>query len=121
MSDPGTLIGMATVTRTFLVDDLDGSTEDVQNVRISLDGADFEIDLSAVNAARLREKLAKYVDHGTRVTPQKARRSRRVSQPAASGRDQVQAIREWARQNGYTVSARGRISKSIQDAFDAAH
>ena len=112
---------MATVTRTFLVDDLDGSTEDVQNVRISLDGADFEIDLSAVNAARLREKLAKYVDHGTRVTPQKTRRSRRVSQPSASGRDQVQAIREWARQNGYTVSARGRISKSIQDAFDAAH
>jgi hypothetical protein len=25
---------MATVTRTFLVDDLDGSTEDVENVRI---------------------------------------------------------------------------------------
>ena len=47
MSYPGTLIGMATVTRTFLVDDLDGSTEDVQNVRISLDGADFEIDLGA--------------------------------------------------------------------------
>ena len=62
-----------------------------------------------------------YVDHGTRVTPQKTRRSRRVSQPAASGRVHVQAIREWARQNGYTVSARGRISMSIQDAFDSAH
>jgi len=35
---------MATVTRTFLVDDLDGSTEDVQNVRISLDGTNFEMD-----------------------------------------------------------------------------
>src|SRR4051794_16974429 len=57
----GTLIAMATVTRTFLVDDLDGSTEDVENVRISLDGANFEIDLSAANAARLRENLARYV------------------------------------------------------------
>ena len=35
--------------------------------------------------------------------------------------DQVQAVRDWARQNGYTVSDRGRIAKSIQDAFDAAH
>ena len=112
---------MATVTRTFLVDDLDGSTEDVQNVQISLDGTDFEIDLSATNAARLRGKLAKYVEHGTRVTPQKTRRSQRVVKPPVSGRDQVQAVRDWARQNGYTVSARGRISKSIQDAFDAAH
>ena len=115
---------MATATRTFLVDDLDGSTEDVEgveNVQISLDGTNFEIDLSATNAARLREKLAKYVDHGTRATPQKIRRSQRVVKPPASGRDQVQAVRDWARQNGYTVSARGRISNSVQDAFAAAH
>ncbi len=117
----GSLIGMATVTRTFLVDDLDGSTEDVENVRISLDGANFEIDLSAANAARLREKLAKYVAHGTRVTPQKTRRSRRVVTSPVSGRDQVQAVRDWGRQNGFEVSARGRIPRSIQDAFAAAH
>ena len=76
---------MATVTRTFFVDDLDGSTEDVQNAQISLDGADFEIDLSAANAARLRGKLAKYVEHGTRVTPQKTRRSQRVVKPPVVG------------------------------------
>ena len=112
---------MATVTRTFLVDDLDGSTEDVQNVRISLDGTNFEMDLSATNAARLRENLARYVERGTRVTPQRTRRSQRVVKPPVSGRDQVQAVRDWARQNGYKVSARGRIPKSIQDAFAAAH
>jgi hypothetical protein len=44
-----------------------------------------------------------------------------VVKPPVSGRDQVQAVRDWARQNGYTVSARGRIPKSIQDAFAAAH
>src|SRR6478736_4402806 len=94
------LIDMATVTRTFLVDDLDGSTEDVQNVRISLDGTNFEMD---------RENLARYVARGTRVTPQRTRRSQRVVKPPVSGRDQVQAVRDWARQNGYKVSARGRI------------
>ena len=112
---------MATVTRTVLVDDLDGSTEDVENIRISLDGTNFEIDLSAPNAARPREKLARYVEHGTHVTPQQTRQTRRIVQPPASGRDQVQAVRDWARQNGYEVSSRGRIPKSIQDAFAAAH
>ena len=112
---------MATVTRTFLVDDLDGSTEDVENIRISLDGASFEIDLSAANAARLREKLDKYVEHGTRVTSQRTRQTRRIVKPAVSGREQVQAVRDWARQNGYEVSSRGRIPRTIQDAFAAAH
>ena len=86
-----------------------------------LDSADFEMDLSAVNAARLREKLARYVDHGNRVRPQKTRRVGRGVKPAVSGRDQVQAVREWVRQNGYTASARVRIPRSVQDAFDTAH
>ena len=43
---------MATVTRTFLVDDLDGSTEDVQNVRISLDGTNFEMDREKLGEVR---------------------------------------------------------------------
>ena len=113
---------MATVTKTFLVDDIDGSTDDVENVQISLDGANFEIDLSAANAVRLREKLAKYVENATRVTPRRTGRAKQAAKPTVtSGRDQVQAVRDWARQNGYEVSSRGRISGSVQQAFDAAH
>ena len=41
--------------------------------------------------------------------------------PVPSNRDQVQAIREWAKSAGYEVSSRGRISKVIQEAFAAAH
>lgn len=118
----GYLATMATVTKTFLVDDIDGSTDDVENVQISLDGANFAIDLSAANAVRLREKLAKYVESATRVTPRRTGRSKRAAKPAVtSGRDQVQAVRDWARQNGYEVSSRGRIPGSVQQAFDAAH
>jgi hypothetical protein len=93
----------------------------VENVRISLDGTNFEIDLSAANAARLRGKLTRYVENGTRATPQRTRRSRRIVQPPPSVRDQLQAVRDWARQNGYTVSARARIPKNIQEAFAATH
>lgn len=119
---------MATVTRTYLVDDLDGSEEDVATVLLALDGTNYETDLSAANAGRLREKLDRFV---AAASPVKAVKSAPVrpgpkgkavkTAPVPSNRDQVQAIREWAKSAGYEVSSRGRISKAIQEAFDAAH
>jgi hypothetical protein len=112
---------MVLVTRTYQVDDLDGSEDDVSTVRFNLDGTNFEIDLSAGNAERLRKKLAKFVDAGTVVRQRKAPPATRVTAAVPTGRDQTQAIRDWARNNGYQVSARGRISKAIQEAFETAH
>ena len=115
---------MATVTRTFMVDDIDGSQEDVSTVQIALDSVSYEIDLSADNAALLREKLARFVDNGKKVTTHPRGRkqtSRRVVTSAPVGREQAQAVRDWARNNGYTVSERGRIPKNVQEAFENAH
>lgn len=112
---------MATVTSTYLVDDLDGATEDVETVRFNAEGKDYEIDLSAANAARLREKLERFVSAASPVKAKAAGKRVRGSRPAASGADQVKAIREWATSNGYEVSSRGRISQAVRDAFDAAH
>jgi hypothetical protein len=112
---------MATIARTYQVDDLDGSQEDVETVRLALDGTNYEIDLSASNAGRLREKLGRFVEA---ASPAKAAQSA-PAKPRRRGRDgihrdQIQAIREWAKSAGYEVSSRGRISRTIQDAFDAA-
>jgi hypothetical protein len=123
---------MATVTRTYLVDDLDGSQEDVENVLLALDGTNYEIDLSASNAGKLRDKLERFVAAASPAkTASKSAPTRRgpggkaatsaKAAPVPSNRDQVQAIREWAKSAGFEVSSRGRISKAIQDAFDAAH
>lgn len=112
---------MATVTRTYLVDDLDGSLDDVSSVLFSLDKTNYEIDLSPFNEARLRDKLARFVHAATPMRSQRPRTDRKAGRPAAAGRDQTQAIREWARVNGYEVSSRGRISAAIQKAFDEAH
>jgi hypothetical protein len=114
---------MALITRTYLVDDIDGSEDDVSRVTFTLDRTDYEIDLSAANADRLREKLAKFVDAATPVKAGKARRAKRGAKApsARPSRDQTQAVREWARSNGFQVSDRGRIATSIQEAFDAAH
>jgi hypothetical protein len=35
--------------------------------------------------------------------------------------EQTAAIRAWARQNGHQVSDRGRIAKTVVEAFRAAH
>ena len=114
---------MALITRVYLVDDLDGSEDDVTTVHFALDGRNFEIDLSARNDERLREKLAKFVNAATPLKSPKAAPAKRGGKAAAAPatRDQTQAIRDWARSNGYEVSARGRISKAIQDAFNSAH
>jgi len=112
---------MATLTQTYMIDDLDGSEgDDVSTVLFALDKKDYEIDLSAANAERLREKLAKFVDAATPVKTSKARLQSKAK-PPTSERGKSQEIRDWARANGYEVSDRGRIGQAVWDAFDEVH
>ena len=53
-----------------------------------------------------------------RVTPQS---SRPASQAGRSERERAAAIRAWAGRRGYDVAARGRLSKEVVDAYEAAH
>ncbi len=100
-----------------LVDDLDGS-EAAETVSFGLDGRRFEIDLSADNAAQLRDALAAFVAAARRGEGGGRRRSTgaRAAKPAGE-REDTSAIRDWARSNGHQVSDRGRISRSILDAY----
>jgi Lsr2 len=56
--------------QTLFIDDIDGG-EAEGTVRFGLDGTDYEIDLSAKNAAALRKALAKYIDSGRRTSSPK--------------------------------------------------
>lgn len=104
-----------------LVDDLDGTPieDGGGTVRFSIDGANYEIDLSAANADKLTDALEKYVSAGRRV------RSGGSATPAAAGKKsdpkRLKAIREWAAENGHEVSSRGRIPTDVIDAYDAAN
>lgn len=85
----------------------------------------YEIDLSTNNEARLRDKLAKFVDAATELKGKpvagRGRRSAGVVAGTRPDKEQLRAIREWARANGHQISSRGRISATIQEAFNAAH
>ncbi|CUU56520.1 Lsr2 protein [Parafrankia irregularis] len=113
---------MAQKTIVSLIDDLSGETAD-ETVRFGLDGAQYEIDLSEVNAKKLREALASFVSAGRRSggRPAGGRRAPHAASPRSAAADRTADIREWARDNGYTVSDRGRIASNIVEAFDKAH
>lgn len=99
-----------------LVDDLDGTPLDDgqgETIKFGLDGRDFEIDLSAENAGKLREVLAPFITVGRRQNG-----GTRTPRRRESGRD-LEAIRAWARENGYTVADRGRIPVDVEQAFNA--
>lgn len=46
---------------------------------------------------------------------------RKVRGADSSGDSESEAIRDWARQNGHKVADRGRIAKTVSDAYYAAH
>ena len=108
---------MARQTTVTLVDDLDGSEAEEQ-VEFSVDGRAYEIDLSTVNASRLRDALAPYISAARRTG---ARRAAVAPARAGSDRAQNQAIREWAIAQGMKVSERGRIPTNVLTAYHSAH
>jgi hypothetical protein len=106
---------MAQVIKVRLVDDIDGSDAD-ESVSFTIDGKSLEIDLSREHAGRLREAFAPYIAAARRGDRQPARRQQRMSTSKAQSQDTGQ-IREWAAANGFKVSARGRISAEVMEAY----
>jgi len=110
---------MAQKVNIVLVDDLDGS-EATESVSFGLDGTSYEIDLNDANAASLRDALAPYVGHARKVASASRRNGRRSSAAANDG-PSARDIRDWARENGFEVPDRGRVSAEVRSAYDAAH
>lgn len=101
------------------IDDLDGKVlDEFETVRWGLDGKQFEFDTSPKHAEQFRNSLEKYVAASRKVTGGKQTRNGATPK---SGKEQTQAIRDWARDEGYEVSDRGRIPAAIIEAFDEAH
>jgi len=108
---------MAQKVQVILVDDLDGGQAD-ETVAFSLDGTDYEIDLSNEHAQELRGAFDRYLQVARKA--QRVSRGRRSTARSQSG-PSANVIREWARANGFDVNMRGRISSEIREAYDAAN
>ncbi len=110
---------MAQRVQYILEDDVDKS-EAAETLSFGLDGVSYEIDLSADNAAKLREQLAYWIGYGRRKSGRRAP-GRRPGGAGSTRRSNLAEIRQWARETGVKVSDRGRIPASVQEAYDKAH
>ena len=108
---------MAQITEVRLLDDLDGGAA-AESVSFSLDGKSYEIDLSEKHAAALRDAFAPFVSSARRAGGTTAAARPRMSTRAGRPRAETAAIREWASANGMEVSARGRISSTVLEAYE---
>ena len=109
---------MAQKIQTLLLDDLDGSGAD-ETVRFGLDGASYEIDLSAAHAQELRGALARYSGAGRRVSHLRGAPARKAVRPASHGYDSTE-VREWAKAQGIEIKDRGRVPAEVVAKFKAA-
>ena len=98
-----------------VTDDLDGSRAD-ETIKFTIDNTSYEIDLSKTHAQELRGALEPYMKAGRKT----GKRDGRRRSAGASDKDQVRAMREWAKEHGMKVSDRGRVSAEVQEAYNAA-
>jgi hypothetical protein len=111
---------MAEIVTRRLADDLDGS-DAAGTVEFSIDGMDFEIDLSEANATELRAFLFKYMQAARPRKPngKVGQKRNRAVNPATV------AAREWWRQEGgrngvRDFQAKGRIPTDVMELAEAA-
>jgi hypothetical protein len=85
-------------------------------VKLSYRGVDYEIDLSARNAAALDEALAPYLEAARRV-----KASRRTTTKAGAAAPNPKDVRSWARSEGIAISDRGRVPGDVTRRYQEAH
>lgn len=118
---------MSKKTVEILVDDLDESPifeGEGRTVTISIDGRDFQRDLTNEHIAELYTVLSRFIGPIEDNRPSSAATPSKQVLPAQSSRplaENLNLVREWARRNGHKVNDRGRIPYSIMDAYTKAH
>jgi hypothetical protein len=107
---------MRSVTVT-LVDDLDDAKSADETVSFSLDGRDYEIDLSKAHASELRKMASRYITAARRAKTAVRQRPARRTQ---ADRERARQIRSWAVEQGLMTSERGRIPEHVTHEYEAA-
>jgi hypothetical protein len=103
------------------------NTEATETVRFSVGRDTYELELCDKHLKDFNDKLAPFVNGGRHVSGTRASQGTRKAAVAGRrpGRGRrssprsvdVVSVREWARENGYDVSSRGRIPGAILDAY----
>ncbi|MBB1033173.1 Lsr2 family protein [Dietzia sp. CQ4] len=112
---------MAQQFQVRYIDDIDGTDlgEKANVISFAFEGKEYSIDLGDENAEAFRAAVAPYIEAGHGVTGSRTKTARKATTKNSVG--DTKAIREWARNNGYDVSDRGRIPADVMEAYAAAN
>lgn len=109
-----------------LVDDIDGT--DItdgkgESIEFSVRGEEYRIDLSAQNVTKFEKALGPYLKAATKVSSPRAAARKPVGRKRGGRSPKIEQsqVRQWANENGFEVSARGRIPANVVEAFEEAH
>jgi hypothetical protein len=120
---------MAQRVQTVLISDLSGDEVEagLTSVSFGYQGVDYVIDLTSKEAAGFDKAIAMYVEHARKV-PRGTRRSSSggsggagASGTSHSHAERIGNVKRWAADQGLDYPKRGRLPKSLVDAYDAAH
>ncbi|MEU7149752.1 Lsr2 family protein [Streptomyces sp. NPDC045456] len=111
---------MAQKIITIYTDDLTGEqSEDASTHTLALDGVAYEIDLGPDSFDQLLEAIGPFLEAGRRTGRIKGAAGARKAK--TGGGEDTAKIRAWAKENGYNVNDRGRVSAEIRQAYAKAN
>lgn len=111
---------MATETITTIVCDRCGKVaKDPTTITIAWGKEQWELDLCDKDNTAVN-KIWEDLTTGARKVGRSPAAGRRSSSAGSSNKEELAAIRAWARANGWTVGDKGRIAAEIRDAYAAA-
>lgn len=116
---------MAEKVIRLLVDDAESDEveADAGTITFGYQGRSYEIDLSKKNATKMDTDFQRWIDHARPTGSQRARRSPTPTVKTSPGSgynpDQLRAIRDWARRNGWpNISDKGRVPGEVLVGFE---
>lgn len=100
--------------------DVEITDSDAPTVHFGWDGSDYTIDLTAKEAEKFHKAIEPYLNAGVKVSGGRSSRKASSSKPASTGPD-AKDVKAWADQQGLEYPSRGRLPKTLTDAYAAAH
>lgn len=106
------------IIETVTCDVCGTQTDDATAVTLGWGREQWELDLCAKDNADLSAQFDQWTSKARRVGNRSAR-SGGGGRSSGGGSD-ANAVREWAKSNGYKVGDKGRISAEVREAYAAA-
>ncbi|MCU4183346.1 Lsr2 family protein [Acidiferrimicrobium sp. IK] len=113
---------MAQKVQVLLTCDLDDDdTPAVETVTFGFDGYTYAFELCEAHLEEFNNVMQGYIASARRADGGSRRPRPAAGAAARPAREDLSAVREWARENGYEISDRGRIPGEVREAYEAAH